>query len=390
MIIKRQLLPQLQDAAKQFPVVAILGPRQSGKTTLAQLAFPDHAYITLEDLDMRSLANSDPRGFLNDYPTVSGIILDEIQQAPDLLSYIQGIVDKEKKKGFFILTGSQNLLLNEAISQTLAGRIALLTLLPLSIHELEQASLLPESVEELTFNGSYPRIYADGASPNRLYQGYLRTYIERDVRQLQHVLDLGGFEQFITICATRAGQQLNYTALSNDCGIDEKTVKRWLGLLEASYVIFFLRPYFKNFGKRLVKAPKLYFVDTGLACTLLRIKSVEELVNHSMRGPLVENLIMVDLLKQQYNLERLPSLYFWRDQSGHEVDCIVEEVQPVAIEIKASKTVIPQFFKGLSYWNELAQQKKGYIIYGGAENQSWPDGSIISWRAMGDFIKKNT
>jgi len=254
MYIKRNLTAKVVEAAKEFPVIAIVGPRQSGKTTLAQKVFKDHKYISLEDYDIRALAAADPRAFLGDYPTKSGIILDEIQHVPELLSYIQTIVDKEKKKGYFVVIGSQNFLVNEAISQTLAGRMAVMTLLPLSISELSRASLLPKKIENLVYKGSYPKIYSEKVTVERLYSNYIRLYVEGDVRQIKKVMDLTTFQRFMKLCAGRIGQVVNFTSLGNDCGIDHKTVKAWISLLEASYVIFTVYPYYKNFGKRLIKS----------------------------------------------------------------------------------------------------------------------------------------
>lgn len=390
MYIPREIESNVQEAAREYSAVAILGPRQSGKTTLAQYLFPQHKYISLEDYDLREIANSDPRGFLNDYPTRQGIILDEIQHAPKLLSYIQTIIDAEKKKGFFIVTGSQNFLLNQSISQTLAGRIAILTLLPLSIAELAKANVLPTKIETAIFTGSYPALYAEEKSVSRLYQGYITTYLERDVRQIKNISDLSLFKKFLSLCAGRISQEVNYSALSNDCGVDDKTIKSWLSVLEASYVIFLLPPYYKNFGKRLIKSPKLYFVDTGLACSLLRIKSAEELLDNAMRGPLVESFIISDFFKQQYNNELLPSLYFWRDISGNEIDCIIDEGKEIVpVEIKSSKTIISNFFKGLEYWQEItASTSNKYVIYSGAEDQNWPQGKAISWKNTGNLIQQ--
>lgn len=393
MYIRRELTGNIKDAAKEYSVVAILGPRQSGKTTLAKHIFSKHRYISLEDLDIRAAAHTDPRAFLRDYPSEHGIILDEIQYAPELLSYIQTIVDEEKKKGFFILTGSQNFLMSEAITQTLAGRIAIMTLLPLSISEIEKAKLLPEKIETAVFIGSYPALYAQELSISRLYKSYTVTYLERDVRQIKNIANLNLFKKFIGLCAGRTGQTINYSSLANDAGIDDKTVKEWLSLLEASYIIFFLQPYYNNFGKRLIKAPKLYFVDTGLVCSLLRIKSANELIDHSMRGALIETYIISDLLKQEYNLEQIPSLYFWRDQTGNEIDCIIDQGSKriVPIEVKSSKTVITSYFKELTYWKKLSDnpETESYVIYGGSENQNWPEGKVISWRSVGQLIKNN-
>ncbi|HLC06668.1 MAG TPA: ATP-binding protein [Candidatus Babeliales bacterium] len=391
MHIKRILTGQVIEAASEFPVVAIVGPRQSGKTTLVQTVFSEHKYISLEDFDIRALAKTDPRAFLTNYPTANGIILDEIQHAPELLSYMQTIVDREKKNGFFIVTGSQNFLVDEAITQTLAGRMAVLTLLPLSLSELEAAALLPEKAETLIYKGFYPKAHAENISVERLYSNYLRLYVERDVRQITNVSDLNTFQKFMRLCAGRTGQILNLTSLGNDCGVNYNTAKAWISLLEASYVLFLLHPYYKNFGKRLIKAPKLYFIDTGIACSLLKIRSVQELSDHYLRGSLVESMIIADLLKQQYNLEQQPSLYFWRDVSGHELDCIIDESQhPIPVEIKAGQTIATDFFKELNFWNKTTNTPHApqYLIYGGNEDQKWPAAQVLSWKHAGTLIKK--
>ncbi len=391
MEIKRKLTEQVISAATQFPVVAIVGPRQSGKTTLAQAIFREHRYVSLEDFDVRELATTDPRGFLNDYPSQTGIILDEIQHVPKLLSYIQTIVDREKKKGFFILTGSQNFLVNEAITQTLAGRIAIFTLLPLSLAELEQASFLPNSIESLIFAGSFPQMYAEKIQASRLYGNYIHTYVERDVRQIKNVQDLNLFQTFLRLCAGRIGQIVNLSSLGNDCGIDHSTVQSWLSLLEASYIIFRLYPYYKNFGRRLVKSPKIYFVDTGIACWLLNIKSEEDLLQHYLRGGLVESFIITDLLKQKYNLDQQPNLYFWRDQIGNEIDCIIDEYpHPIPVEIKSGKTVSSWFFKELLAWQTTTNAPEGnpcYLVYGGEETQNWPQAKVLGWKSAAHLIK---
>ena len=390
MLIKREIEGQLREAATQFPVIAVIGPRQSGKTTLVEMVFPDHAYVSLEDFDIRTRALADPRTFLAEYPTKSGIILDEIQNAPVLLSYIQTIVDKEKKKGFFIITGSQNILVHEAITQTLAGRIALLTLLPLSIVELDNAGLLPEKIEAAVCKGSYPQAYIENIPVTRLYSNYILTYVERDVRQMRQITNLETFQRFIRLCAGRIGQVVNLESLGNDCGVNHSTVKAWLSVLEASYIIFSLYPYYKNFGKRLVKSPKLYFVDTGLACALLNIKSEEELSDHYLRGGLIESFILADIRKQRYNADQQPNMYFWRDHTGNEIDCILDELNPVPVEIKAGKTVVTDFFKAFDNWNSLTKlvKKQHYVIYGGAEVQQWPQATVLGWKAAGGIVKK--
>jgi len=391
MLIKRALQPRVVEAASEYPVIAIVGPRQSGKTTLAQTSFPAHKYISLEDYDVRAIVQADPRKFLIDYPTESGIILDEIQHAPFLLSYMQTIVDKEKKNGYFIVTGSQNFLVDEAITQTLAGRMAVLTLLPLSIHELESADLLPAKIETIIYKGSYPRAHTEKVSIERLYSNYIRLYVERDVRQIRNVSDLTTFQKFMHLCAGRIGRELNLTSLGNDCGINQSTVKAWILLLEASYVIFLLYPFYKNFGKRMVKAPKLYFIDTGIACSLLKIPSAENVLDHYLRGGLFESFIIADLLKQQHNIEQQPSLYFWRDQAQHEIDCIIDESKyAVPVKIKSGKTIATDFFKELEYWKEITEYPEAprYLIYAGSEDQPWPQAQVLNWQASGTLITK--
>ena len=389
-MIHREITSQLKKAAKYFSAVAIVGPRQSGKTTLAKFVFPKHEYVSLEDLDKRELANQDPRKFLQNYRSEHGIILDEIQHAPDLLSYIQTIIDREQKKGFFIITGSQNLLVNQAITQTLAGRLAILTLLPLSISELSEANLLPNNIEEAIFKGSYPKIYSENVPPEMLYKNYLQGYVERDVRQLKNILDLNLFQKFLQLCAGRVGQVLNISSLGNDCGIDHKTVASWISLLEATYVIFLLQPYYKNIGKRLIKSPKLYFVDTGIACSLLNIKSPKEVFNHYAYGSLVESFIVSDFYKQYYNMDQRPSLYFWRDYQGNEIDCIVEKsLSLTPIEIKGGQTVNKSYFKQFEYWKDIVKDspEERFVVYSGEDNQSWSAAEVIGWKQSGKLIE---
>lgn len=387
--IRRILENKLREAARFFPVVAVVGPRQSGKTTLTQLVFPNHRYISLEDFDIRTRAQNDPREFLETYPSEHGIILDEVQNVPELLSYIQTIADREQKKGFFILTGSQNLLLNESISQSLAGRIALLTLLPLSIEELKHADLLPGTIETLILNGGYPRLYIDNLTPEWLFPNYIETYVERDVRQLKEISNLSTFHHFLKLCAGRIGNVLNLTSLGNDCGIDHKTAKAWLSVLEATYIIFLLQPFHKSFDKRLIKAPKLYFYDTGLACSLLNIHSAADVYGHALRGGLVESLCISDFIKQYYNNNRRPQLYFWRDTYG-EIDCLIEKTHTtVPIEIKGGKTIVPEMLKQVSRWKNIdTTAEKPYMIYSGDEDQNWREAKLVSWKSIGNLIEE--
>jgi uncharacterized protein len=386
-MIPRILKDELLTSSLQLPVVAILGPRQSGKTTLAKATFHKHKYISLEDLDTRQRAIEDPRKFFRDICSGNseGVILDEFQNTPAILSYIQTIVDEQERPGYFVLTGSQNFLVNQEITQTLAGRIALLTLLPLSITELKADTLLPRDAEELMFKGAYPRIYAHNVNPITWYRDYIETYLERDVRQIANVKDLTQFKYFTQLCAGRIGQIINYASLASDCGIDVRMVKEWLSLLEASYVIFMLHPHHKNFNRRLVKSPKLYFYDTGLACSLLKIESQDQLLTHYMRGNLFEGLIISEFYKRFFNNNRRPSISFWRDNHGHEVDCIIERASElIPVEIKSCMTPYPKIFNELQQWYKISESSvaNGYVVYGGDENQSRLHGTALSWKNL--------
>lgn len=381
-MIKRDLSAGLQEVSKTFRVVALLGPRQSGKTTLAQITFPQHRYVSLEDLDTRDFAKRDPRGFLASLDNTFGIILDEIQHVPELLSYIQTQVDREKKPGYFILTGSQNFLVNKAITQTLAGRMAILTLLPFSIQELKEAKLLPDKVEQLMFKGGYPPVYTEEHKHAVWFSGYKHGYIERDVRDLTQVHDLATFMHFMELCAGRVGQLLNLTSLSNDCGISVNTVKSWLSILEASYIIFLLRPYHANLGKQLTKMPKLYFYDTGLAASLLKIESPEQLMSHYARGGLMESLMISDIYKTAYNELREPHIFFWRDTFGHEIDCLIERAGKLfPIEIKSGMTIHADFFDNLEYFCTATKTpaNQAFLVYTGTERQHRSLGQVLPW-----------
>lgn len=384
----RELTKTVLEYAKQFPVVALLGPRQSGKTTLARAAFEKYRYISLENADMRALALQDPRGFLENYVDEVGIIIDEFQHVPVLLSYIQTIVDEQYRPGYFILTGSQNFLLNEAITQSLAGRVGILTLLPFSILELEHSAILPSTSDTFMVKGGYPRLYAQNFAPPQWYPSYIQSYIERDVRQIKNVTDLSLFQKFIQLCAGRIGQLVNFSSLGNDCGISAITARSWLSILEANYIIFFLQPYYKNFSKRLVKAPKLYFYDSGIACSLLGIETEEQLFKHYLRGGLFESMIISECAKSFYNTGRRPRLYFWRDNHGNEVDCLIEKgSELIAVEIKAGKTIASDYFNGLEYWKDLTGAQEGYVVYGGHETIKVKKGTVLSWFSLPTILK---
>lgn len=320
---------------------------------------------------------------MQEYDNKYGIIIDEIQHVPQLLSYIQTSVDERHRPGYFIITGSQNILVNQAVSQTLAGRVALFILPPLSIDELKSNKLLKNTIESVALTGGYPRIYAYDLNPYEWYQDYMETYVERDVRQIAAVVNLSTFRRFIRLCAGRVGQLLNIVSLANDCGIDQRTAKVWLSILQASYIIFLLEPHFENFNKRLTKSPKLYFYDTGLLCALLDIKSEEFLNDHYLRGSIIESLMISDIFKHYYNsADRPHNVYFWRNHTGNEIDCVIQKGKMlVPIEIKAGKTIIADFFKGLTYWRELTNTATlGYVLYGGTKNHKTSQGVVVSWK----------
>jgi uncharacterized protein len=391
MYIKRNLEKKIQEGSRFFPVVAILGPRQSGKTTLARHLFPDHIYVSLEDLDKRAAANNDPRTFLKLHRNKHGLIIDEFQYAPDLLSYIQTIVDEEQQQGYFILTGSQNFLMNQAISQSLAGRVSLHTLLPFSLRELEEYNILPENIEAVLYQGLYPAIYTKHVPPQDLYSNYIKTYIERDVRQLAHVGDLKLFQTFLTLCAERVGQLVNFTELAKEGRISDQTVRRWLSILEASYIVFLLQPYEKTLGKRLMKTPKLYFYDPGLVCHLLQLDK-NDLIDHSKKGNIFEALIISEMRKYFYNHGIEPNIYFWQDHNKHEIDCVIAYKRNlIAIEMKSSRTPNKSFFAGLMYWNNLEQaskqeEKKQYVVYAGDKGHISGYKDLVSWQSLDSIL----
>lgn len=384
---KRQIAHELISLAKGYPVVTVTGPRQSGKTTLVRFVFPDKPYTNLEDLDTRNLAKSDPRGFLEQFP--QGAILDEIQRVPELLSYIQTIVDTSEQKGLFVLTGSHQLELNQAITQSLAGRTALLTLLPLSMDELIQSGI-DFSLNEVLLKGGYPRIYKDSLDPTKAYRNYFQTYVERDLRQLINIKDLSQFERFVRLCAGRVGQILNMQDIGGEIGISSHTVKEWISILEASFIVFRLQPYFENFGKRIIKSPKLYFTDVGLATYLLEIETESQVNRDPLRGHLVENLVVLELLKWRYNLGLDPHLYYFRDVQKNEVDVIYKEGNRlVPIEIKSSKTYNSEFLEKLHFFQKLAGKRAptGYVIYAGDQQQRIQTIELLNYKHASLAVK---
>ncbi len=386
-MIERALAPKLTALAAGFPVVMLTGPRQSGKTTLVRATFPTWPYVSLEEPDIRQLALEDPRGFLAHLGDRA--ILDEVQRTPDLLSYIQSIVD-DNREARFVLTGSSNLLLMEKIGQTLAGRSAVLHLLPFSLDELRRGGHTFGRYEEAIFWGQYPRIYDRGIAPTDFYPAYIQTYVERDVRLIKNIADLDAFIRFSRLCAGRVGQLLNYAGLANDAGISPNTARAWLSILEACYVVYRLPPHHRNFNKRLIKSPKLYFYDTGLACSLLGIRRVEQVDTHFLKGALFENLILNEFIKRSLNRGERPALYFWRDSQGHEVDCLLEDREDlIPVEIKAGRTMNMSYFDNLRYWQRLAgtPPERSYVVYGGDRSLPTGHGVLLGWRDLDRLVR---
>lgn len=387
-MINRTATERLIHLSKTFRSVAVVGPRQSGKTTLCRAVFPEKPYVSLENPDVLDFATTDPRGFLSQFNNENGAILDEIQKAPHLFSYLQQILDETKTKGLFILTGSIHSSLQEKITQTLSGRVAYLQLLPLSLEELKSSNFLKNNYAWHIINGGYPEVISEGINPTDWFPNYISTYIERDVRQLKNINNLSLFTKLLRMCAGRTGQILNMTSLANDCGIDQKTVAAWLGILQSSYIIYLLKPYFNNYKKRITKTPKLYFYDTGVACSLLGIKSAEQITIHAAKGSLFENLIVSELLKNRFNVGENDNLYYWRDKTGNEVDIITEnEGKLTTIELKAGETISNDFFKGLNYFSTLeTPDTEKILIYGG--NQTQNRTNDIKVKPWNNFIEK--
>lgn len=387
MIINRELSTKVKQLAGKFPVVSITGPRQSGKTTLARDCFPEYQYVNLELPDTRSLAIEDPREFLSNYK--NGLIIDEAQNVPELFSYIQVFVDESKQAGRYVITGSQNFLLLEKITQSLAGRVAILNLLPFSVAEVKKTGFKSEEYFEFIYNGSYPGIYDKSIQPADFYPSYIQSYMERDVRSILNIGSLLSFRTFLGIAAGRVGQIINYASVANDVGVDQKTIKSWFSVLETSFIVFFVRTYHKNFNKRLIKSPKLYFYDTGLVCSLLGIKNPDEIRTHFLKGALFENFIFSEIAKHYYNRGIRPDLYFWRDNTGNEVDCIIEDgSRSKVIEIKSGATIGTDFFNGLNYYRKISalSAENMFLVYGGNENQKRAYAQVYSWKYLKELL----
>lgn len=394
-MIRRHLADKVLNLARQFPVVSVTGPRQSGKTTLARMTFPAHAYVNLEEPDEREFALADPRGFLRRFPR--GVVLDEVQRTPHLLSYLQGIVDADETPGRFILTGSQQFHLMANVNQTLAGRTAVVHLLPLSLAELtgaeprdpwrfdqaDEGRARPSlSLETLLFQGLYPRIHARGVDAHDWLAGYHRTYVERDVREIRNIGDLDTFQRFVRLCAGRTGQLLNLSSLAADCGISHTTARQWLSVLQAGFIVHLLPPHHASFSKRLIKSPKLYFLDTGLLCYLLRIRRPEDILHHAMRGAIFETFVLSEVHKAFANRGEAPPLYFWRDQAGHEVDLIIDAGDRlIPVEIKSAETMGDPLLRGLRYFIEISRgaARTGVLVYGGQDSYVRDGLTVRAW-----------
>ena len=382
-MIHRKLKQELVDASSTMPIVSLTGPRQSGKTTLTRDTFPDYKYFNLENPDYRLLALNDPRSFLKE-AGYQGVIIDEAQLAPDLFSYIQVIVD-ENKSAKYILTGSQNFLLSKRITQSLAGRVRILNLLPLSMAELQTQGYIHQSHISYIFQGGYPRLYSTPISPQKWLPDYIQSYLERDVRDFIKIRELTQFQTFLKLCASRIGQIFNYAELSNAVGVSDYTIRQWLSVLEASYIVYRLDPYFKNLGKRLIKSPKIYFYDTGLACYLLGLEK-EKVSSYYQYGSLFENFIINEIMKSYTNRGERPSLYFWRESNGTEIDLLIPKGDTlIPIEIKSSQTLRMDFFKNIKKIRNLPKASdmiEGYAIYGGDLSVT----NTISWRDLQKFL----
>lgn len=387
-MINRIAEKTIRNLLRGFPIVTVTGPRQSGKTTLARTVFKNKPYASLEEPDLRQAAKEDPRSFLARFP--NGAVLDEVQRCPDILSYLQTLVDTDGRMGLYVLTGSQQFGLLSGITQSLAGRTAFVELLPFAAQELADANKLPADVDTMMLTGCYPPIYDRALTPASWYSAYVTAYVERDVRQMLKIHELENFQRFVRLCAGRTGQLLNLSSLATECGITHNTAKAWISVLEASYLVFLLRPHSVNFNKRLVKMPKLYFYDVGLASWLLGIRSTEQIATHPLRGNLFETFIIADLIKSKLNRGEKPSFFFWRDSNGNEVDLLIEQgTKLMPIEIKSGRTLTHESFAGMEKWHALAGGKAAApaLIYGGNDSYRHKEIKVVGWKECGQLLQ---
>ena len=387
MVVDRCLKVGICAMMDKYPIIALTGPRQSGKTTLLKTLFPDYLYLSLENPDNRSFAESDPNGFLDKYN--SKIIFDEIQRVPALFSYIQTVVDASGTMGQFILSGSQNFHLMHNISQSLAGRVAIFRLFPFDIQELRDANLLNDNYLENIIRGFYPALYDRNIPTRTFYSNYIQTYIQRDVSELVAIKDIRLFQNFLALCATRAGQLLNLNSLANECGISQPTAKSWLSALENSFILFTLQPYYENFSKRIVKTPKLYFYDTGLLCYLLKINNADQLLTHPIKGSLFENMMIAEYVKRMHHVDNVQDVWFWRDSAGHEVDFLIQYGLTLhVVEFKSTQTIMTEAFKGLTYFENLAKgvSLTKSLVYAGSDSQQRAVANVVPWKFFAQTI----
>jgi uncharacterized protein len=390
MYIERDIEKSIKAGAQQSPIVAVIGPRQSGKSTLLKKMFKDYTYLDMQDANLFDFANKDPKGFLEAYKNEKGVIIDEAQYAPVLFSQLKVEVDKNPRAGYYVLSGSQNFLLHEKISESLAGRVYFYTLLPLSIKELKTAHMLCPSVHEQLYKGFYPRVYQPQINAQDYYENYISTYVERDIRSIRNIDSILTFKKFMQLCALRSGTTLNFTDLASNCGIGVDTAKSWFALLETSFILFLLPSYHDNLGKRITKSPKLYFYDTGLAAQLMNIDIATIMRQRILYGGLFENMVIVDVIKNFKALNLRAMLTFFRDSNKNEIDLIIEaEGKTIPVEIKSSETINSNFFETITWFQkEMHGTEESVVVYGGDHDQKRDQGRVISWKNLESIYVK--